>query len=138
MAAVNYGELHPYGEVMTEESLEAIAQEDLQAYHRKYFRPNVAYLIAIGDITPEEAQAKASKHFGTWRRSNIPFERVLPPAMPKGMEVHFAPVEGAVQSTINVTHAIPFLQVTPMRPRLKWPTPSSVAGCSRTSHAKPT
>ena len=108
VAAVNYGELHPYGEVMTEESLEAIAQEDLQAYHRKYFRPNVAYLIAIGDITPEEAQAKASKHFGTWRRSNIPFERVLPPAMPKGMEVHFAPVEGAVQSTINVTHAIPF------------------------------
>ena len=108
VAAVNYGELHPYGEVMTEESLEAIAQEDLQAYHRKYFRPNVAYLIAIGDITPEEAQAKANKHFGTWRRSNIPFERVLPPAMPKGMEVHFAPVEGAVQSTINVTHAIPF------------------------------
>ena len=28
--------------------------------------------------------------------------------MPKGIEVHFAPVEGAVQSTINVTHAIPF------------------------------
>ena len=108
VAAVNYGELHPYGEVMTEESLEAIAQEDLQAYHRKYFRPNVAYLIAIGDITPAEAQAKANKHFGTWRRSNIPFERALPPAMPKGMEVHFAPVEGAVQSTINVTHAIPF------------------------------
>ena len=56
---------------MTEESLEAIAREDLQAYHRKYFRPNVAYLIAIGDITPEKPKRsqQALRHMAAEQHS---------------------------------------------------------------------
>ena len=108
VAATNYGPLHPYGEVMTEESLEEITREDLIKYHKTYFRPNVAFLIVVGDITPDEAYAKANAHFGKWYRGDIPFTRILPAKYPTGNQVRFAGIDGAVQSSINITQPVPF------------------------------
>lgn len=108
VAATNFGNLHPYGEVMTEETLEKIGRQDLVDYHNTYFRPNAAYLIVVGDITPDQAYAKANAHFGQWRRGDIPFTRIMPAKFPTGNQVRFAAVEGAVQSTINITQPVPF------------------------------
>ena len=52
---------------MTESTLEAITRDDLVSYHDTYFRPNAAYLIVVGDITPDDAYAKANTHFGKWK-----------------------------------------------------------------------
>lgn len=108
VAATNFGSLHPYGEVMTEESLSEITRDDLVKYHKTYFRPNVAYLIVVGDITPDEAYAKANAHFGKWFRGDIPYTRVMPAKFPTGNQVRFAGIDGAVQSTINITQPVPF------------------------------
>ena len=108
VAATNFGSLHPYGEVMTEESLEEITREDLIAYHKTYFRPNIAYLIVVGDITPDEAYAKANSHFGKWFRGDIPYTRIMPAKYPTGNQVRFAGIDGAVQSSINITQPVPF------------------------------
>ena len=108
VAATNFGALHPYGEVMTEESLNEITRDDLVKYHKTYFRPNVAYLIVVGDITPDDAYAKANAHFGTWFRGDIPYTRIMPAKFPTGNQVRFAGIDGAVQSTINITQPVPF------------------------------
>ena len=108
VAATNFGSLHPYGEVMTEESLNEITRDDLVKYHKTYFRPNVAYLIVVGDITPDEAYAKANAHFGKWFRGDIPYTRIMPAKFPTGNQVRFAGIDGAVQSTINITQPVPF------------------------------
>ena len=108
VSSTNFGSLHPYGEVMTEETLENISRQDLVEYHKTYFRPNAAYLIVVGDITPDEAYAKANAHFGKWYRGDIPYTRIMPAKFPTGNQVRFAAVEGAVQSTINITQPVPF------------------------------
>ncbi|MEC7476736.1 MAG: pitrilysin family protein [Bacteroidota bacterium] len=108
VSATNFGSLHPYGEVMTEETLENISRQDLVEYHKTYFRPNAAYLIVVGDITPDEAYAKANAHFGKWYRGDIPYTRIMPAKFPTGNQVRFAAVDGAVQSTINITQPVPF------------------------------
>ena len=108
VSSTNFGGLHPYGEVMTEETLENISRQDLVEYHKTYFRPNAAYLIVVGDITPDEAYAKANAHFGKWYRGDIPYTRITPAKFPTGNQVRFAAVEGAVQSTINITQPVPF------------------------------
>ena len=108
VSATNFGSLHPYGEVMTKESLDNISRQDLVDYHKTYFRPNAAYLIVVGDITPDEAYAKANAHFGKWYRGDIPYSRVMPAKFPTGNQVRFAAVEGAVQSTINIAQPVPF------------------------------
>ena len=108
VASTNFGRLHPYGEVMTEETLEKIERQDLVDYHMTFFRPNAAFLIVVGDITPDEAYAKASVHFGKWSRADIPYTRVVPAKFPTGNQVRFSGIEGAVQSTINITQPVPF------------------------------
>jgi zinc protease len=56
---VNYGPNHPYGEVQTEESIKNISVDDCKKYINTYFKPNNAYLVIVGDITPAEAKMQA-------------------------------------------------------------------------------
>ena len=101
-----YGENHPYGEVTTAETIEAITREDFVNHHDTYFRPNIAYLVIVGDITPEVALAQAEEHFGHWKKGNVPYQRWETPARPIGQKVCLAPLEGSVQSILKLTHIV--------------------------------
>lgn len=105
-AKVLHGNQHPYGEVETPSSIEAIERVDLVAYHQTYFRPNIAYLVVVGDITPAEAREKVQTHFGSWEPAAVE-NRYLPlPASPEGNQVCFAHLPGAVQSVMSLTHLV--------------------------------
>jgi zinc protease len=68
-----YG-FHPYGlpGSGTEESLDSLTREDLQAFHRQYFVPNNMILAIVGDVTSDEAFAAAQRVFGGWARAELP------------------------------------------------------------------
>lgn len=103
---VNYGAAHPYGEVVTESTVENITRDDLVKFYTDYWRPNASYLVVVGDITLEEAQANASKYFSAWQKGDVPsptFEKHIAPA---GNKVVFVPLKDAVQSTISVTYPV--------------------------------
>ena len=106
--AVKYGLDHPYGEQITETTVANITQDDLVNYYNTYFKANVAYLVIVGDITPEEAKANANKYFGSWEKGDVPSEKIETPDSPSGNQVAFVPLDGAVQSVISITHAIDF------------------------------
>jgi predicted Zn-dependent peptidase len=103
---VKYGKNHPYGENTTEESIQGITREDLVAYYSTYFKPNVAYLVIVGDIKPEVAKAQAEKYFGSWTKGEVPSKKFRTPKAPEGNEVVFVPLTGAVQSVIDITYPI--------------------------------
>ena len=46
-----YGSQHPYGRVVTEESLKAITRDDLVAFHKAYYQPGRALVTVVGDTT---------------------------------------------------------------------------------------
>ena len=104
--AMAYGLKHPYGESSNEKSVEAITRQDLMDHYAKIWKPNVAYLVVVGDITPEEAKAQAQAHFGDWRPNEVAKQRYARPVPPQGNRVCFAPVPGAVQSVINITFPV--------------------------------
>tara|TARA_Y100001954_G_C15810451_1_gene604898 strand:+ start:1009 stop:3105 length:2097 start_codon:yes stop_codon:yes gene_type:complete len=101
-----YGADHPYGGVTTSATLEAISQEDFVNHHSTYFKPNIAYLVVVGDITPEAALEVAESRFGSWTRGKIPYQRWETPALPEGQKVCLAPLEGSVQSLLKLTHIV--------------------------------
>jgi len=105
-SVLNYGTKHPYGEVTTEETVNNITREDLVSFYNSYFKPNVATLIVVGDITPEEAKTQAQKYFGSWKQGNISPRQYPMPQAPSANRVAFVPVTGAVQSVIEVTYPI--------------------------------
>jgi len=103
---INFTNNHPYGEITTAETLGSITREDFQNYHSTYFHPNNAYLVVVGDIDSSIAFEKANKYFGDWERAAIPYKRWDLPDRPRDIRVCLAPVEGAVQTSIKVTHII--------------------------------
>ncbi len=104
--AVVYGENHPYGEVITEESLDQINVDLIQAYYDTFFRPNVAYLVIVGNVRLDEARELSQRHFGSWEPAEVPrFDHEVPQP-PDGIRVAFVERPGAIQSVVNVTHPV--------------------------------
>ncbi|MFK7755595.1 MAG: M16 family metallopeptidase [Flavobacteriales bacterium] len=103
---VNYGIEHPYGEVVTEKTVESISRADLVNFYESHWKPNHSYLVVVGDITLEEAKSNAQKYFGAWQKGDLPNPSFKAHAAPAGNNVVFVPLKDAVQSTISVTYPV--------------------------------
>ena len=104
--AMTYGLKHPYGESSNETTVKAITRGDLMEHYATIWKPNVAYLVIVGDITPADAKQQAEQYFGEWRPNEVEKQRFARPVPPQGNRVCFAPVPGAVQSVIDITFPV--------------------------------
>lgn len=98
-----YGKTHPYGEVETEKTVQSVTVADIKAYHQTYWKPNIAYLILVGDITLEEARALTTKHFGTWAKGAVPAKKYNAVAAPAKTYVAVVDRPSSVQSVIRIS-----------------------------------
>ncbi|GAA4459353.1 hypothetical protein GCM10023093_00180 [Nemorincola caseinilytica] len=106
-AVVNFGTNHPYGEVATQESVKKITLEACNRYYKTYFRPNVAYMAIVGDVTMAEVKPLIEKYFGKWQKADVPAASYpVPVASGKTTKLAFAPRTAAVQSVFSVTYPI--------------------------------
>lgn len=103
---VVYGDDHPYGEVQKPEHLENINTTDCKAYYEKFFTPQSAYLVVVGDISIKEAKATVKDHFGNWQGHKLVKGVLDMPKPPATTKVSFAHKSGAVQSVISVTYPV--------------------------------
>lgn len=104
--SVVYGHDHPYGEVTTEETVENIQRDLLVDYYNTYFKPNLAHLVIVGDITTSKAKKLVKEYFGDWESGEVPTHEYEVPTPPEGNTVAFANRSGAVQSVFSVTYPI--------------------------------
>jgi predicted Zn-dependent peptidase len=113
VAGLVYGKNHPYGEVENENTVKNITLEDIKNYYKTYFKPNIAYLVFVGDITPAEAKALADKYFGKWAKGNVPKGNY--PTVKSPAKTYIAVVDrpASVQSIITLTAPI---QIKPGAP----------------------
>jgi len=103
---VNYGDNHPYGEVVTEKTINAIKLDDIKNHYNKYFKPNISYLVVVGDITAAKAKEYAETYFGKWNKGNIEKQKQVHVDMPTSTQVYFVDKPGAVQSVIHITQPV--------------------------------
>ncbi|MFN0203910.1 MAG: M16 family metallopeptidase [Bacteroidia bacterium] len=101
-----YGKNHPYGEPQTEESVAKVTLDDCKKYYKTYFRPNVAYLAIVGDITPAEAKEVATKMLGNWSKAEVPAPKYALPKEPAKTGVSLVNRSASVQSIVNITYPI--------------------------------
>ena len=116
---LNFGKNHPYGEVMTEKSVDNITLARCKKYFETYFRPNVAYMAIVGDITLAEAKVQVEKNFAKWQKKDVPRATYPTPKPSKGAAVAIVNKSGAVQSVIDVTYPIDMKQGHPDEIKLK-------------------
>ena len=101
-----FGQNHPYGEAQTEETVKNISLEKCKKFYATYWKPNVAYLAVVGDITADEAKKLIEKYFAAWKRADVPKTTYPTPYSLSERKVALVNKAGAVQSVINVTNYV--------------------------------
>lgn len=103
---VLYGKDHPYGENETEKTIENVDVTDIKNYYNTYFKPNIAYMAIVGDITKKEAEKLIKQHFGHWKKGEVPTHTWPSVKAPNGNKVIVVDRPSSVQSVINVAYPI--------------------------------
>lgn len=103
---VRYGVDHPYGEIESEETVNNITLEKCKEYYNTYFKPNISYLVIVGDISAKDAKEAATKYFSKWQRGVVAKEEFDTPEKPGSTQVSFVNRSSAVQSVVNITAPI--------------------------------
>lgn len=103
-----YGPTHPYGESMTEKTVKTITIDQCKAFYQGFFRPQIAYMAVVGDITTAEAKELLTKYFSKWEKQEVP-EMVFPmPEMPANNVVALVDRPDAVQTTLSISYPVEY------------------------------
>mgnify|MGYP002780466017 CR=1 FL=1 len=105
-----YGPGHAYGNPLTgsgtEASVQAIRREELEAFHRAWFRPNHARLVVAGDIGMDELRPRLERLFRDWRPGEVPAKPVATVEPPRPA-VYLVDRPGSEQSVIFAGQLFP-------------------------------
>ncbi|MDH4384561.1 MAG: pitrilysin family protein [Caulobacter sp.] len=95
-----YGESHPYGRIVTEETIKSVSRDDLKAFHQARLRPQGAVIVAVGDISLPELTRKLEARFGGWKPGPTAARADLPAPAPAQKAIYLIDKPGAQQSVI--------------------------------------
>ncbi len=62
----------------TPASINKLTLDDVKQFYAKTMRPDMATIVVVGDVTPQDARAVVEKWFGAWKASGVKPETTLP------------------------------------------------------------
>jgi zinc protease len=66
----------------TPDGVRALTLDDVRAYYRKAFRPDLATIVVVGNVSAEQARSTIEKYFGGWSATGATPDIDLPVAPP--------------------------------------------------------
>lgn len=101
-----YGPTHPYGEIMTTKTVNKVSLSDVKTFLNTYWKPNMAYLIFVGDIDPATAKALAEKSFGSWKKGIVAKQNFAKPFKLGQTFVAIVDRPASVQSVVTIASSV--------------------------------
>jgi zinc protease len=99
-----YPEGHPYHYRTAGflETLDNIQRDDMAAFYNKYFRPDRATMVIVGDVEPEDILRKVDELFGNWQpKGEEPEPYEIPDVpQPHGVQTAYKFVPGKTQNDV--------------------------------------
>lgn len=102
--AIIYGKNTARGEFETEATNNAIQLKDVQEAYSKYFAPNNAYLVVVGDVKYKDVKKLIENKFGAWKKSDFVYPPTPAVKNVAKTEIVMIDVPSAVQSVININN----------------------------------
>ena len=94
---------HPYAIVApTEEQVGAYTREQLADFYRRYYVPENALLLVVGDFKTDAMFEQIEKVFGSWKAPQPEVQKSPAPPKNIGRHVHLVHLPGAVQTQVLV------------------------------------
>jgi zinc protease len=84
----------------TPEGVRALSLDDVRAYYRRVFRPDLTTIVVIGHISPEQARATIEKYFGEWSADGPKPDTDLPQVPVNGASSVAVPDASRVQDNV--------------------------------------
>ncbi len=90
----------------TPKTISSVTLDDVKAYYRKVFRPDLTDIVVIGDITPEEARKAIEDCFGKWKAEG-PKPGITLPAVPLNKPASFDVADDtSVQDSVELSEEL--------------------------------
>jgi zinc protease len=97
----------------TPATVQSLTLEDVRSYYRKVFRPDLATIVVIGNVTPEKAESVIEKYFGSWKASGPKPETLLPPVPPNKPSVTAVPNSSRIQDKVILAQTLGLTRSNP-------------------------
>lgn len=102
--ALMYGKNTSRGEFETVESINKIQLADVQNTYKKYYAPDNAYLVIVGDVKFDQVKPMVEKAFSGWKKANTPVTPLEPASNVAQTEINVVDVPSAVQSVVSLNN----------------------------------
>lgn len=102
--ALMYGKNTSRGEFETVESINKIQLADVQNVYKKYYAPDNAYLVIVGDVKFDQVKPLIEKAFSGWKKANTPITPLEPASNVAKTEINVVDVPSAVQSVVSLNN----------------------------------
>jgi zinc protease len=90
----------------TPESIASLSLDDVRAYYRKVFRPDLTTIVVMGKVTPETAREVIEKYFGAWKAEGPQPETFLPAVPPNRPSSAGVPDRSRVQAEVVLAQTV--------------------------------
>ena len=90
----------------TPESVRTLTLDDVKAYYRQVFRPDMTTIVVIGQVTPEKAKPTIEKYFGDWTATGPKPETNFPPVPPNPPAASAVPDASRVQDEVTLAQTL--------------------------------
>jgi zinc protease len=93
---------HPYGRRArgTTATVEQLTRLDLIEFHRRWFTPESAILVAVGDVDPQEVVIAAAREFESWTAERAYEPPIVAPAPTRTRDLAVVPMMNKAQADI--------------------------------------
>jgi zinc protease len=97
----------------TPETVRALTLDQVRAYYKSVYRPDLTTLIVIGNVDPERARATIETYFGAWTASGPKPNTDLPAAAPNKAETVAVPDASRVQDNVVLAQNLALTRLDP-------------------------
>ncbi|MFT3793592.1 M16 family metallopeptidase [Flavobacterium sp.] len=101
-----FGKNHPFGEYLSEQTINNVTLNDVKNNYQEYFVPQNAYLVIIGDVELNEVKPKVEDLFGSWTNASAPNLSYNDPKNVQYLQINFIDMPNAVQSEISLVNTV--------------------------------
>lgn len=102
-----YGDQHIFSVPSSgiEETVTRITLDDVKDFYNKYYTPNLAELVVVGDVTQDEILSKLS-FLNNWKNTDVQMPELPEPAEIDYTKIYLVDKAGAPQSQIRMGYTI--------------------------------
>jgi zinc protease len=97
----------------TTDTVSSLTLDDVKQYYAKTIRPDLATIVVIGDVTPDEAKTVIEKWFGDWKASGPKPDVDLPRVSENKPSATIVPDPSQLQDSVTLSEVIPITRFDP-------------------------